>query len=447
MAVVRDRPAPAVGDIRNLVMIGFALRGLVGLLTPVPAEDGVNYLWMAQRFAEGDAAAALSEVFPPGLPLLLAPFVALGADPFRTAQIVQAFFGALALWPCVRIAQLVAPSHAMSVGWLLALLPLGVRFCGEIYTEPVFATLVATGLLAFLRDRPLVGGVFASVAFLFRPEAIALSLAGLVQSGWRGLRGVVPLLLVAPLLAWWRSSNGRPFELLPKLDFNAARGDAAWSFDGLHVDRVFDNVIALPGAMLEAWWGVFLLGIWGVIVGRGDRRIRTATVVLIVATAGVLLFLTRRRFFVGWYPLLAVMVPHAFQAMRTRAHYPLMCASVVVMLLGCLRIDHGYRHGEVVIGTWVGSMLRDGQTVSGDLTRVLWFAGQRPLAPRHFRAEELIQMASAENVRFVVLGERRATTAAVLEGLADRFERTGMPERERRAAELRGIVVLERKRP
>lgn len=442
-----DRPELTGADIRGLVTAGFVLRCLVGILTPVPAEDGVNYLWMAQRFAEGDAAAALSEVFPPGLPLLLTPFLALGIDPFRTAQVALAFFGALALWPCVRIAERVAPSHAMSVGWLFALLPLGVRFCGEIYTEPVFATLVAAGLLAFLRDRPLVGGLWASAAFLFRPEAIALSLAGLAQSGWRGLRGVVPLLLVAPLLAWWRSANGRPFDLLPKLEFNAARGDAAWSFDGLHVDRVLDNLIALPGAMFEAWWVVFALGIWGMIVGRDDRRVRTATVILIAATAAVLLFLTRRRFFVGWSPLLAVMVPHAFLAMRTRAHYPLMCASVVVMLLGCLRVDHGYRHGEVVIGTWVGSMLRDGETVSGDLTRVLWFAGQRPLAPRHFRAEELIEMASAPNVRFVVLGERRATTTAVLEGLADRFERTGMPERERRAAELRGIVVLERKGP
>ena len=59
--------APSAKDLRRIVAAGFALRLLVSVLTPVPREDGANYLWMAERFASGEAGLALSEVFsPPG---------------------------------------------------------------------------------------------------------------------------------------------------------------------------------------------------------------------------------------------------------------------------------------------------------------------------------------------------------------------------------------------
>ncbi|MHC5071182.1 MAG: hypothetical protein ACYTGO_11930, partial [Planctomycetota bacterium] len=55
----------------TLVALGFLWRVLIAALTVVPSEDGANYLWMAERFAAGDATGALSEVFPPLMPLTL----------------------------------------------------------------------------------------------------------------------------------------------------------------------------------------------------------------------------------------------------------------------------------------------------------------------------------------------------------------------------------------
>src|SRR5262245_48685597 len=80
-----------------LCALGLSWRLVIAARTPLPSEDGVNYLWMAERFAQLDARAALSEVFPPLLPLLTALPVKLGIDPFRAAQLVLCACGAAAL--------------------------------------------------------------------------------------------------------------------------------------------------------------------------------------------------------------------------------------------------------------------------------------------------------------------------------------------------------------
>ena len=60
---------------------------------------------MPERFAAGNATAALDEVFPPLMPLLLAPLIWLGADPFRGSQILLALAGALAVIPTARASE------------------------------------------------------------------------------------------------------------------------------------------------------------------------------------------------------------------------------------------------------------------------------------------------------------------------------------------------------
>ncbi len=433
------------GEIAGLCAFGFAVRVAVALLTPVPAEDAANYLWMAERFAALDAASALSEVFPPGLPLLMAPLVALGVDPFRGGQLVLAVVAALGLWPCVRIAEHVEPRTARATGWLLALVPLAVRFVGQVYTEPVFATLAAWALLFALRGRHLVSGIAAAAAFWMRPEALALPAANLVLGRARGAVALVPLALGVFGLAAWRSAEGQPFELLPKLGFNAARGDAGLGLDGIAWGTVAENLLALPGAWLEAFWGVGLLAIAGAWASRRGRNTRAFALVFGIAALAIVLFLVRRRFLVAWVPVLALFVPVGLAGLRERTRYVAQLVVVLTSIFGCLRIEPHDRHGERVVGEWLRSMLKDGESVAGDMTRVIWFSGGRPLSPRHFSPEELADAARRPGVRFVVFAGRRAGRRELAESLAPDFTPTGMPSRESRAAEQRGMIVLERR--
>ncbi|MDA0934948.1 MAG: hypothetical protein O3C51_15975, partial [Planctomycetota bacterium] len=71
-------------------------------------------------------------------------------------------------------------------------------------------------------------------------------------------------------------------------------------------------------------------------------------------------------------------------------------------------------------------------------------AGSRPLPPRHFSVDELVERAQDPTVRFVVLGAHRDGTKEVEQALVPGFTRYVLPEVEQRAAYLRGILVLER---
>jgi hypothetical protein len=111
-----------------------------------------------------------------------------------------------------------------------------------------------------------------------------------------------------------------------------------------------------------------------------------------------------------------------------------------------LRIQDHDRHAERQVGEYLAEKLGPDDAVAGDMTRVLYFAGQRPLPPRHFTARELIARARMPGVRFVVLGTRRATTPAVREALTPSFRVYDTPSEMRALVESRGIVVLEKVR-
>ncbi|MFO1054359.1 MAG: glycosyltransferase family 87 protein [Planctomycetota bacterium] len=440
-----DRPVTRI-EIHKLVGIAFGIRLLVTFLTPVPSEDGVNYLWMAQRLAAGAPADALSEVFPPGMPLLLTPAVATGLDPFRVSQWMLCLLCALAIWPCVRIAERVEPRFALATGLLLALVPTSVRSVGAIFTEPVFALFAAWSLSGALGRRHAWSGLAAGMAFWIRPEALALPIANLVLGRWRGLLAVLPIMLSVVGLATWRSTHGQDFDLLPILTFNAARGDAGLDDGGLQLATIAGNLLDLVPAWVEAFWivgGLALIGMWRL---RRDRRGVAFLAVLVVALAAIVLFLTRRRFLVAWLPILALFVPAAIAALPARARFPTLFLSCLLTLLGCLRIDHGNKHDEVVVAEWLRATMRPGERVEGDLTRVLWYSGGRPLPPRHFTVAELVDRARQPGVRFVALGSKREGCAEVAARLAPDFTECGVPERERRAMERRGIMLLERRR-
>ncbi len=428
----------------HFVLAAFGLRAFASALAPIPAEDAANYLWMAQRFAAGDAESALSEVFPPLLSLLIAPFLLLPIDPFRAGQLVTAVCGALAVWPLVRLVERTEPGQGLPAAVLATIAPLVVRYGAEVYSEPVFLLAATASMGAALDRRPALAGVLAGVAFWARPEALALGLAPLLISGRRGLVALVPLVGAAIGLAAWRSSAGMPFEVLPKLGLHAVRGDGAFDGARLRVGQFLEHVVALPGIWLEAFQLAGVLALLGLWHARRDPALRPHRLVLLVGIVAILLFLPRRRFLISWF---FVVLPFAVRGLRSlpeRGRWPTQFVAGLTGLFASLKIGETDRIGERQVGEYLGARLEPDETVAGDMTRVLWFAGSRPIPPRHFSVEELVDRAQEPTVRFVVLGARRDGTQQVEQALAPDFTRYVLPEIEQRAAFLRGILVLER---
>jgi hypothetical protein len=111
--------------------------------------------------------------------------------------------------------------------------------------------------------------------------------------------------------------------------------------------------------------------------------------------------------------------------------------NLVLALTGGVEFN---RLAERRVAEHLREMLRPGEVIAGDMTRVLYFAGQRPLEPRHYSAEELSQ--SGRGARFVVLRAGRETTPAVRRELVSHapLELTGELGD---LARQRGILVLE----
>lgn len=428
----------------HFVLAAFFLRAFASALAPIPAEDAANYLWMAQRFADLDAASALSEVFPPLLSLLTAPFVALSIDPFRAGQLVTAACGAAAVWPLVRLVERTEPGQGLPAAVLATIAPLVVRYGAEVYSEPVFLLLASASMGLALDRRPALAGGLAGLAFWARPEALALGLAPLLISGRRGIVALVPLFGAVLGLAAWRSSTGAPFELLPKLGLHAVRGDGAFDGEVLHAGRFLEHLASLPGIWFEAFQLAGVLALLGLWHSRRDPGLRAHRIVLLAGIAAILLFLPRRRFLISWFFLVLPFAVRGLSALPERGRWPTLFVAGLTGLFASLKIGETDRIGERQVGEYLGARLEDGETVAGDMTRIVWFAGSRPLPPRPFSVDELVERAQDPTVRFVVLGSRREGTAAVEQALAPGFTRYVLPEIEQRAAYLRGILVLER---
>lgn len=429
-------------DLFWLLALGVAWRSLLAWLTPVPAEDGVNYLWMAVRFAQADAGAALSEVFPPLPSLLFAVPVWLGLEPFRAAQLVLVVAGALAVVPAVRIVESWRPELGRIAGVFFALAPLPARFAGEVYSEPLFLLLGGAAFLAGLRRRWWLCGALVGAGFQVRPEALLIA-ATFTLLHWRRALAICALPALAVLgLALLRVQFGSDFELLPKAGFNWSKSALGAGDAGAVLTRLGGNLIDVPWLWVEAFAGLGLLAVVGLA-----RRPRPAPAVLLLVLAIVVIvaFVPRRRFLVSWTFAVLPLAMLGYDALPRRARVAALLLVVASSIGLGLRVTAADRLAERDVGAFLGEQLAPSQTLTGDMTRVLYFAGRRPLPPRHFTADEIVAAASAPDVRFVVLGANRPHAAEVEQRLRDAFEVYELPPALRELAAARGIVVLARR--
>lgn len=410
-----------------LSLLALAWRAVLIALTPVPSEDGVSYLWMAERFAAGDFTAPLGEVFPPLLSLLAAPLIAAGFDAWFATQSVLALAGAASVWACARLTAALAPSptrareFATAAAWLTAFAALPARYCAEVYTEPLFVLVVALAAHDAVRARWIWCGAWVGVAFWLRSEVLVLPIAlTLTRRGaWRTL---LPAGGAVAGLGVLRGIAGHGFELLPKLGFNWSKSAAGDSLAAL-----VDGVSALPGAWFEAFGVAGVLALSGLALGRGsaDRGLRLA---LLGAVVVVIAFATRRRFLVAWWPLVVPYAVMGLGGLPGRMRLLVLAAAVVLGGVLGLRTTSADRVAERDVAHALRARLAPGEVIVSDLTRVVYFAGQRPLPPRHFAPDELLALARAPDVRFVVLGARREGFAAVRAGLVPADAQTFRPE-------------------
>ena len=417
--------------------------------TPVPSEDGVSYLWMAQQFAGGGWREALSMVFPPGFPLLLAPWVALGLPVEAVGIGCGVLCSAATLWPLARIAGATRLGAGLPAVVLFAASPLLPRLAVEVYSEPPFLLAMAWGTWCASRRCWWAAGAWAGIAFWIRPEGALLPVAFLLAGHWQAWRGLVPVALAIAALAALRAAAGHGFDPLPIVSFHELRDDLPGRGD------VLTNVLAVPGAWFEAFGGAGVLAAAALIVlavprwrrgvGRGAGPLAWQVALQIMVTCS---FVVRRRFLlsaaVSVHALAGVALEHLASGKRVAVLVACVVGGAIPAFRGTIEAN---RATERELGSFLGARLEDGRAIHSNLPRVVWFAGRRPPPPRHFETRQHATMAAADEVQFVVFSEsgRRLRDQRIEPLLAPRYARLALPEPLAEACRARGIAVFVRR--
>lgn len=148
------------------------------------SADGVDYIDAAKDLYAGDLKAALSSVYPPGFPSLIAFFYALVHDWEWAGQSVSILSGVLLLFPLYGLLNGIYGKPAAAVGCLLAAVnPFLARYAVHVRSESLFFFLAVLALYVFHRGMErrrtldfFWGGLIAGFAFLVRPEALGFAI-------------------------------------------------------------------------------------------------------------------------------------------------------------------------------------------------------------------------------------------------------------------------------
>lgn len=422
----------------------FGWRWLLAARTPVPNEDGVTYLWMAQHFAAFDFHGGFGEVFPPGLSLLLAPWLCCGGDPFAIAQTFGIACAAATVLPLVAIARHLLPrtgdaAAAVAIAWLWASGSLLARNAVEVMSEPPFLLLMALGTLAGLRSRFWLGGLCAGLAYWVRPEGVLLPIAFLLSHRRAALPALLPSIAAVPALGLARWLAGQGCDPLPLLAFHELRDDLP------ERGHVFGNLAQVPAAWFEAF------GVTGLLLVAAQRRWRERAVQALdwqwlLQIGAVCTFVVRRRFLLSAAIAVHALAVPALAMLRPRWRNLLVAALVLAGAIGGYRgTISADRLAERDLGRWLGAHMTPAETVVSDMARVVWYAGRRPPPPRRLPTEELRQLTRASDVRFVVLGSKREAFEELRAAFAPTFAPVSLPDELALRAAERGIAVFERR--
>lgn len=446
----------------SLLLLAVAVRAMVCLRTEVPGRDGVTYLWMAERAAEGEPAALFATVFHPLYPALVAAVLALapGLDPVAAGQMVAAGLGALALLPLWAVALALFGERAAA--WAAFAYAIGAWFArhpAECMSEGPFYLAVALWALGLCgpRCRPATAGGAAAAAWLLRPEGALLALVGAWllwrQGRRRELAVFAAALLPALSLPLGHALWGQGFTLTPKAAFNYEVGVGGAAAPVAHYLR---EAAKLPGAAAEELGWLWLpLAVCGAVLHRprhaADPRL-ALVLPFVLQCLLVPLLRTHWRFLSGFgillLPLSGAVLAGWLPVLARRARW-LPWLAVALLVAAEARV-FGARHGERAVerelGRWIGARLGAGEYVVSDMPRLCYFAGQRPPPPRPILPAEIVAAAGSPSCRYVALVEGR--TAVDPDRLRDMgLEPTEPPGLLSEAVGRRGIRLFVRTRP
>jgi len=144
------------------------------------STDGVSYVHAAKDLYAGDLHAALSSVYPPGYPALIAVFYSFLRDWESAGQMISLIAGVGLLFPLYALLRSIYGTSVARIGCILAAInPYLALYSVHVRAESVFIFLSVLALSVFHRGLErrrvsdfLSGGLIAGFAYLVKPEAI-----------------------------------------------------------------------------------------------------------------------------------------------------------------------------------------------------------------------------------------------------------------------------------
>lgn len=161
------------------ICCGLVLR-LLALLSQAAIEmDGINYATMADQFLHGFFREALSNVFSPMYPAVIALFHLVVPDVELAGRLASVVFGILLIFLCFFFSKRLVKSETKAVWlvFLLALHPYLIRYSGQVLSESVATFLFTLTVFSFYigwqeQKNSAVGlaGFCLVLTYLARPE-------------------------------------------------------------------------------------------------------------------------------------------------------------------------------------------------------------------------------------------------------------------------------------
>lgn len=245
----------------------------------------VDYTLTPLGFTKGRHPGEISPMYPPGLPLLLAPFSALSEN---SIYLVVPLFGGLLIWLTYRLALVCGDAPAGALAALL--LAISPTFLYQVVQPMSDVPCAACWLAALIvaargsRSGAVASGVLSSIAILIRPNlaplaAIVGALTVAARSSSRGPRAMCFVASLLPgliLLGWIQAVRyGSPF--------GSGYGSASNMFA---LEYVSPNLARYPRWMTESHTPFIWLSLGGPFwIARRATNPRLAWAALLLSVA------------------------------------------------------------------------------------------------------------------------------------------------------------------
>lgn len=187
-----------------ILLVGLLLRVFDMVNAVIIERDGIAYARMGENFARGAFREALSSVFSPFYPLVIALFHLLIPDIELAGRIVSLVFGVLLIYVCfLFLKRLLDDKKALVGAFFVAIHPYLVRYSAQVLSESLATFLFAATIYLFYkgwleRDVKAIGlsGFFLALTYLTRPEYLIFYVPlVLILVQQKRFRHIVPLVL------------------------------------------------------------------------------------------------------------------------------------------------------------------------------------------------------------------------------------------------------------